>query len=135
MIGDPNKAAEDTARNNSIDNVFDAACLLVSVALVTIIAVGGRSSVRDIVAALFTVFVPGRAIATYWPEMARHAPVATSLVFSLTVLALVATVTLWLHFWHPLGLAEIEAVVAGVALAVQLVRSGSRSGVAGYSDR
>lgn len=135
MTAHPHKAGTDIARSDSLDVVFDAACLLVSVALITILGVGGRSAVRDVVAVLFTVFVPGRAIATQWPAMARHAPVATSVILSLTLLALLATVTLWLHFWHPLGLAEVEAVVAAVALAVQLVRSGGRANTADLDGR
>jgi uncharacterized membrane protein len=122
MIGRRDHIAGGWAQIVTLDDGIDAFCLLVAVALVTIIALGGRSVVRDVVAVLFTVFVPGWAVVSNWPAVARRSRVAVSIVFSLTLLALIATVTLWLHFWHPIAVTEVESVVAAAALVAALAR-------------
>lgn len=99
---------------------------LVSVAVTATLAVAvlteDESAVRGIAALFFTVFVPGRAVVSNWPGIATRAPIAVSVLFSLVLLTLFATVTLWLRFWHPLGLLEVESIISIVALLVGIVR-------------
>ena len=69
----------------------------------------------------FTFFVPGRAIISNWHRLASWSEVAMSMVFSLALLALLATAMLWAHFWHPLGLFQVEAwlTVAGLCVGME----------------
>jgi hypothetical protein len=53
--------------------------------------------------------------------MAARSNVAASVLFSLSILTLLATTTLWAGYWHPLGLLEIECVAVGVALLTALL--------------
>lgn len=86
-----------------------------------------RSGVpRVVLSLIFLFFVPGRAIVSNWPELARWSEAAMSMVFSLTALALLATVALWMHEWHPLGLFQVEAVASVVGLVVGYLRRHSR---------
>ena len=57
-----------------------------------------------------------------WPGIATRSPVAVSVLFSLVLLTLFATVTLWLRFWHPLGLLEVECIISIVALLIGILR-------------
>ena len=107
---------------------FDAFDLLdlVSVAVTATVAVAvltqDESAVRAVAASLFTLFVPGRAVVTNWPGIAQRAHVAVSVFFSLVLLTFFATVTLWLRYWHPLGLLVVECLVCIVALFVGILR-------------
>jgi uncharacterized membrane protein len=92
------------------------------VAVAVAVATNERSAFRAVVGVAFALFVPGRAIVSNWPSLAVRPHVALSILFSLSTLTFVATVTLWLNYWHPLGLLEVESVVAVVALVVGLVR-------------
>jgi hypothetical protein len=71
---------------------------------------------------VFTFFVPGRAIITNFPRMARWSDLGASMLVSLGVLAFLATVTLWAHYWHPLGLFQVEAVLSLAGLAAGIVQ-------------
>jgi hypothetical protein len=44
------------------------------------------------------------------------------IVFSLALLTLVAMVTLWAHYWHPLGLFQVEAGLSLAALVTGIAR-------------
>jgi hypothetical protein len=103
-------------------DVIDIACVAVSVAVAVAIATNERSAFRAVVAVAFSLFVPGRAIVSNWPSLAVRPHVALSVLFSLSTLTFVATATLWLNFWHPLGLLEVESGVVMAALFVGLVR-------------
>jgi len=48
------------------------------------------------------------------------------MVFSLALLTLVATITLWAHIWHPLGLFQIEAWLSLAVLSIGIVRRAGR---------
>jgi uncharacterized membrane protein len=54
--------------------------------------------------------------------MAARSNVAASVLMSLSILTLLATLTLWAGYWHPLGLLEIECVAVVVALFTALLR-------------
>jgi uncharacterized membrane protein len=77
---------------------------------------------RTLLTLAFTFFVPGRAIVTNWPAMARWSQAAMSMVLSLAVLTLLATVTLWAHAWHPVVLFQAEAGLSLAGLALGLAR-------------
>ena len=64
-------------------------------------------------------------------SLAVRPQVALSILFSLTVLTLLATLTLWAGYWRPLGLLQVECVVFGAALVVGLVRRKRSPGGAG----
>lgn len=102
--------------------VLDVLAALVAVALLALVAGNASGPLRVLLVLAFTFFVPGRAIITNYPRMARWSDLGTSIVLSLGVLAFLATVTLWARFWHPLGLFQIEAVLSLAGLAVGIVR-------------
>lgn len=93
----------------------------IALALILLVAVDFLPAARLVLALLFTFFVPGRAIVTNWPRVDRWAGIAMSVTFSLGLLTLLATISLWLHFWHPVGLFVVEAVLSLAGLANGLV--------------
>ena len=102
--------------------VLDVLAAVVAVALLVLVAANASGPLRILLVLVFTFFVPGRAIITNYPRMARWSDLGTSIVVSLGVLAFLATVTLWARFWHPLGLFQVEAVLSLAGLAVGIVR-------------
>jgi len=104
------------------DDMIDMGCVAVSVAVAVAVATGERSAFRVVVGVVFALYVPGRSIVSNWPRLAARSNVAASVLFSLSILTLLATLTLWAGYWHPLGLLEIECVAAGVALFTALLR-------------
>ena len=104
------------------DEALDLLAALVTVGLIVLIYAGQSGLSRTLLALGFTVFVPGRAIVTNWPRMARWSAVAMPLVISLTVLTLLAMVALWAHVWHPLQLFQAEAWLSLTGLSVGIVR-------------
>jgi len=77
---------------------------------------------RTLLALAFTFFIPGRAIVTNWPRMARSSELGMSIVLSVGVLTLLAAITLWAHAWHPLALFQIEAWLSLFGLSVGIAR-------------
>ena len=110
------------ASSNGRDNLIDVGCLAVAVAVAVAVATDEQTAFRAVVGVLFAFYVPGRSIVSNWPAMAARSNVAASVLFSLTVLTLLATATLWAGYWHPLGLLQFECVAAGIALLTALVR-------------
>ena len=102
--------------------VLDVLAAVIAVALLVLVAADASGPLRILLVLAFTFFVPGRAIITNYPRMARWSDLGTSIVVSLGVLAFLATVTLWARFWHPLALFQVEAVLSLAALAVGIVR-------------
>jgi len=102
--------------------VLDVLAAVIAVALLVLVAADASGPLRILLVLAFTFFVPGRAIITNYPRMARWSDLGTSIVVSLGVLAFLATVTLWARFWHPLGLFTVEAVLSLAGLAVGIVR-------------
>jgi uncharacterized membrane protein len=82
---------------------------------------------RILLSLAFLFFVPGRAIVSNWPQLARWSQAGMSMVISLTVLALLAVVTLWAHEWHPLGLLAAEAVASIGGLVLGTLRRHGRT--------
>jgi hypothetical protein len=80
------------------------------------------AAARLVLTLLFTFFVPGRAIVSNWPRMARWSGVGMSIVFSLGTLTLLATLTLWIRLWNPLALFMAVAVVSLSGLIIGIAR-------------
>jgi peptidoglycan/LPS O-acetylase OafA/YrhL len=102
--------------------VLDLLAVVIAVGLVGLVVLTGPTLPRVLLTLGFTFFVPGRAIMTHWPRLARWSQVGMSIVFSLGALTLIAMIALWAHYWHPVGLFEVEAVISLVLLAVGLGR-------------
>ena len=105
-----------------VGNLLDLLAGLIALGLLVLTYAGWSGPPRILLALAFTFFVPGRAIVSNWDQTARWSEAAISMVFSLALLALVATITLWTHIWHPLGLFQIEAWLSLVALGIGIVR-------------
>jgi hypothetical protein len=105
-----------------VGDALDLLAALIAAGLIVLAYQGWSGPLRVLLALGFAFFVPGRAIVTNWRQTADWSDVAMSIVFSLAVLALAAMVTLWAHFWHPLGLFQIEAWLSLAALGVGVVR-------------
>lgn len=103
-------------------DTLDLLALLVAIGLLILTAEGRVGVPRILLAIVFLLFVPGRAIVSNWPRLARWSEAAMSIVLSLTVLGLVATVALWVHEWHPIGLFELEAATSVASLLVAVAR-------------
>jgi uncharacterized membrane protein HdeD (DUF308 family) len=102
--------------------VFDALAVLAALLLVIFVSAGVSTSVRLLLTLAFAFFVPGRAIVSNWPRMARWSPEAMSIVLSLGVVTFLATVTLWARFWHPVPLFDAEAALSLAGLIISIVR-------------
>lgn len=105
-----------------LGDVLDLLAGLIAVGLITL-TYAGRSGLPRILLALgFAFFVPGRAIVTNWPRAAQWSEAALSMVLSVAVLTLFATITLWAHLWHPLELLVVEAVASLAGLSLGIAR-------------
>jgi hypothetical protein len=102
--------------------LLDLAGALVAVVLLVLVLRGQPGPLRLLLTLGFTFFVPGRAIVTNWPRMARWSAAGMSMVLSLAVLTLLATTFLWAHLWQPVVLFQAEAVLSLAGLAVGVVR-------------
>ena len=105
-----------------VGDALDLLAALIAAGLIVLVYQGGSGPPRVLLALAFTFFVPGRAIVTNWRQTADWSEVAMPMLFSLAVLTLVAMVALWAHFWHPLGLFQVEAGLSLVALSIGVVR-------------
>jgi hypothetical protein len=103
-------------------DLYDTAGVAVSLGLLGLVVEGAAGPERILLAVGFAFFVPGRAIVTNWPRFAYWSEFGMSIVLSLALLALVATVTLWAHEWHPVGLFETEAPLSVAALVAGMIR-------------
>jgi uncharacterized membrane protein len=113
-------------------DLFDLASIVISVGLIGLVAEGAVGIPRILLALAFAFFVPGRAVVTNWPRLARWSQFAMSMILSLTILTLLATATLWAHAWHPVGIFEVEACISAIAVVAGMARRhrGSREDVA-----
>jgi hypothetical protein len=102
--------------------LLDLTGALLAVILLVLVRTGQPGPLRVLLTLGFTFFVPGRAIVTNWPRMARWSGVGMSMVISLAVLTLLATTFLWAHLWQPVELFQAEAVLSLAGLAVGVVR-------------
>jgi hypothetical protein len=113
-----------------VGDALDLLAAVIAVALIVLVARGWTGPPRLLLALGFAFFVPGRAIVTNWRQTADWSEVAMPMLFSLALLTLVAMVALWAHYWHPLGLFQVEAGLSLAALGIGMVRRHRRrSGV------
>ena len=105
-----------------VGDTLDLLAALIAVVLIVLAARGWSGPPRVLLALGFAFFVPGRAIVTNWRQTAGWSEVGMPMVLSLAVLTLVAMVALWAHFWHPLGIFQVEARLSLGALGVGTVR-------------
>jgi uncharacterized membrane protein len=103
-------------------DLIDLACIAIATIMVLSVALNSQNAVRAVAAVIFALFVPGRAVVANWPAIATRAHVAVTVLFSLTLLTLIATAALWSHFWHPLGLLVVESILSAGALIAAILR-------------
>jgi len=120
--GVPRTGHESPLRGTQLADALDLLSGLMAVCLLGLVYAGLSGIPRTLLALAFTFFVPGRAIVTNWPRMARSSVPGMSMVLSLGVLTLLATITLWAHAWHPLTLFQIEAWLSLFGLGVGIAR-------------
>lgn len=126
-MGVPNQVRGHAALAVRLGDSLDLLAVVVAAGLVILISADKSGVPRVVLSLVFLFFVPGRAIVSNWPRLARWSEAAMSMVLSLTALALLATVALWMHEWHPLGLFQVEAVASVVGLVVGTLRRHSRA--------
>ena len=116
------------------DDLIDVGCVAVTIAVAIAVATNERNAFRAVVGVVFALYVPGRAIVSNWPRMAARSQLAAPVLFSLSILTLLATLTLWAGQWHPLGLLEVECVVVGITLFAALWRRRRADRLAGTAS-
>jgi uncharacterized membrane protein len=116
-------------------DLIDMGCVAVTVAVMVAVATNERNAFRAVVAVAFALYVPGRAIVSNWTGLATRPHLALSILFSLSILTLVATLTLWAGYWHPRGLLEVEGAVVEVALFTAVLRRRRAQHLPGVMDR
>jgi uncharacterized membrane protein len=104
------------------DDLVDIGCVAVTAAVALLVATNQRDALRAGAGVVFAIFVPGWSIVSNWPGLAARSRLAASLLLSISILTLVATLSLWAGYWRPLGLLEVECVVVEAALCTALYR-------------
>ena len=102
--------------------VLDFGAAGVCAALILLVHSQNFQPFRLVLALLFTFFVPGRAIVSNWPRVARWSGAGMSIVFSLALLSLCATAALWIYFWRPLEIFQAESVLSFIGLGISIAR-------------
>lgn len=102
--------------------VLDLIAVAIAVVLLLMVLASWPGALRVLFTALFTFFVPGRAVVSNWPRMAGWADLAMCVAISLGVLTLLALVSLWLRAWNPEGLFAVVALASLGALTAGIVR-------------
>lgn len=116
------KAGRPTEPAGNLGDILDLLAALLAASMIAFVRLGAPGVPRLLLSFGFAIFVPGRAIITNWPHLGRWSEAAMSMVFSLALLTLVTTVALWAHYWHPLGLTQVLAVLSLGGLAAGVVR-------------
>lgn len=98
--------------------MLDIVAALIAGGLLALVVTDHVGPTRLLLALAFAFFVPGRAVVTNWQRIERWSAVGMSLVFSLAILTVLATVSLWLRAWHPLTLFGAEAVLSLIGLGI-----------------
>jgi uncharacterized membrane protein len=122
------KASDGGEQSEQLRDLLDLASIAVAVGLIGLVVSGDSGVTRVVLALVFTFFVPGRAVVTNWPRLAYWSEIGMSMILSLVMLILVATIALWAHEWHPTGLFQGEAVLSLIALGAGVARRHRRIG-------
>jgi len=105
-----------------LSDILDGVAGVVALGLVAASLIGSQGTPRILLALGFLLFVPGRAITANWDRLGLRSQATVSMLFSLVILALLATATLWAHYWHPIGLMQAEAGLSLLGLTVAAAR-------------
>jgi hypothetical protein len=105
-----------------LSDVLDLLAATVTISVLVVSATGHSGLPRIALTTAFSFFAPGRAIVSNWPMLARWSQTAMSMILSVTVLTLIATIALWSHAWNVPAIFQIEAWLTLVALAVGIGR-------------
>jgi hypothetical protein len=106
--------------------VIDAACAVVTGALLSFTAMGWVGLARILLTFAFAVYVPGWAVVANCMPKIRASRTALPVLVSLTLLTAASTITLWLHAWNPLQQFDIEAGTSIALIAVAAIRREKR---------
>lgn len=118
----PNMDAGSAPEAGARADLMDLVAALIAIVLLVVDFVDRVDVARVLLALLFTLYVPGRAVVSNWPRMADWSDIGMSIAMSLGILILLATTTLWVGFWHPLGLFQLEAVLSLIGLSLAAAR-------------
>jgi len=102
-------------------DALDWAALGVTLALLSALAVGASPPVKELLLLAFVCWVPGRAVTTHWVSLKGLTLAVVTIVGGLALVTLMATVALWLHWWHPMALFIIQAVACVASLIAGIV--------------
>jgi uncharacterized membrane protein len=102
--------------------MIDAACAVVTGVLLSLTVVGWVGLARVLLTLAFAVYVPGWAVVANCTPKMRASRTALPVLVSVTLLTVMATVTLWLHVWHPLQLFDVEAGASIALISVAAIR-------------
>ncbi len=102
--------------------VLDLLAVAVALVLLVLALTGLAGGGRTLFAFAFAFFVPGRAIVSNWRWLADWADIGMSVALSIATLTVTALVALWLRFWHPLGLFQLEAALSLLGLGAAIAR-------------
>jgi hypothetical protein len=126
-VGVLHRARGHAALAARLADSLDLLAAIVAGGLVILVSADRPGVPRVLLTLVFLFFVPGRAIVSNWPRLGRWSEAAMSMVLSLTVLVLLATVALWIHEWHPLGLFQVEGAASVVGVVTGTLRRHSRT--------
>jgi uncharacterized membrane protein len=101
-------------------DIIDTLCVMAALVVLMFMLANQAGGLRTFAAFCFAFFVPGRAIVTNWARLAEWSDIGMSVVLSLALVTSVSLLTLWLKYWHPIGLFQVEAAlsVAGLGTAI-----------------
>jgi uncharacterized membrane protein len=103
-------------------DAFDLGVLVGIAVLATLAAFGIQGPVRTVLALAFLAFVPGWVLTGEVRSLARLPRIPVAVLLSLAISAALATVSLWVHVWHPVGMFVVVAVVCAASIARRVWR-------------
>lgn len=102
---------------------LDAAAIVVTVALMVLVAADVTGVLRLLLALAFVTFVPGWAVLDHVTLVAGGpARMAVAVALSLTIATLSSLALLWLHLWHPVVLLNVLGALSLLAVVAHLRR-------------
>jgi hypothetical protein len=108
--------------DHHLADALDLLAALLAMGVIVLVATADNGLPRLLLALGFAFFVPGRAIVSNWPKLARWSEAGSAVVLSLAATTLVAMGALWIHEWRPLALFYAEAGLSLGGLAFGILR-------------